>query len=470
MKRLVAIAFGLSGAVLAGSSLVAGPGCVDDPPKPSAEEPIVIGVSLGLTRDLASFCGPLRDAIRVAEGELNAAGGLLGRTVRFDVVDDRSDEGDFIPRIANDFVNARVAAVIGPTGSGQVQKTQGVFAQNQILQIVPAATSVELTTAQPEGDRYLFRTTPADDFQGAAVILLATQTPRGLGDAGAPLGDGGVPQTCNRLALVYIDNAYGTSMAKVIADNFPKRGAGRVIAFDKKLPLAAATSYAEDVKPIIAANPECLALITYEKTAAQFIRDFKADPGYPPLQQRGFFFIGTDGLFTQGFLELSRTDPGDDTSSSSAEGVFGTNPDTQPGTVDYNAFRTIYSSYFPLKQLEDAPAFTANTFDAAVLVALAIQKAGSATNRVAIRDAVREVSAPPGRPVNPAEIGEALRELRERRDVDYKGASGNVNLAANGNVNGGFIVWQAARDPTTNRVAYRTVARYDTDSLTAQIR
>src|SRR5262249_5840993 len=149
----------------------------------------------------------------------------------------------------------------------------------------PSATSLELNDLQPLNDRYLFRTTPADDLQGAAVILFATKTPFGLGDGGAPLTDAGTPVTCNRLALGYIDNSYGVSMAKVISDNFPKRGFGRTIAIDRKVPLEARPSYADDVTAILNATPECLALISYDDVAAPFVRDLKANAGYSALAQ-----------------------------------------------------------------------------------------------------------------------------------------------------------------------------------------
>ncbi|MBX3226869.1 MAG: ABC transporter substrate-binding protein [Labilithrix sp.] len=458
------------GAVAAASPLLGA--CAKEAPKPSAEPPITIGVSLGLTKGLASVAAPIRDAIRSAEGEINASGGLLGRRVVFDVVDDGSDEADLAKSVAQGFADRDVAAVIGPVGSGQVKATQDVLFQKQIIQISPSATSTELTTIQPAKDRYLFRTTPADDFQGAAVILFATKTPGGLGDAGvgAVGADAGVVgATCDKLALVYIDNAYGVPMAKVITDSFPKRGPNKEIVAELKVAVAPASSYADVVGPILEKKPQCMALITYDDVAAQFVADLKAAPGYAALDS-GFFIIGTDGVYTSAFLAKSRQDEADDTSASTAEGVFGTNPDTQPGTSEYNRFRTIYSSYFPLRPTDDAPAFTANAFDAAVLIAFAIQKAGTATDRAAIRDALKEVSAPPGRPISPSEITEGLVELRGGGDIDYKGASGNVDFQSNGNVNGGFIVWQAVREATTKKIVYKTVARFTTEELVEQVR
>lgn len=469
MLRTRLIALGLFTAMAATivSAMTAETGCAEKAPPPSAEPPILIGVSLGLTKGLAAFAKPLRDSIRVAEGQINASGGLLGRPVTFEVQDDESDEDDgIVERIANDFVARGAVAVIGPIGSQQVVKTQAIYAKGNVIQISPSATSTDLTGIQAAGERWLFRTTPADDFQGAAVLLFAKRTPRGLGDAGPPAAvDGGPPSTCSKLAIVHVENAYGTSMADVIEQNFPK-GGGQ-ITIRKSVSVKLASSYADVANEITKLQPQCLALIAYDDVAAPFVRDFKADPGYQALASQGFFFIGTDGVYTDGFLVGGRENEADPTSPNVAEGVYGTNPDTQPGTKEYNEFRTIFSSYFPLAA-RDAPAFTANTFDAAVLVALAIQRAGTTTDRNAIRQALVEVATPPGRPYTPSQLGEALLAAKQGDDVDYKGASGAVDLEPNGNVKSGFIVWEAYRTPEKT-VDYRTVGRFTLEELLEQL-
>lgn len=455
------------------SVLVAQQGCSESPAKAQKPDPIVIGVSFGLTKDLDTFAAPLRDAVRAAEGEINAAGGLLGRPVEFEIVDDQSSEDEFVKTVANDFVRKNVVAVIGPIGSQQVKQTQDIYKKAQIVQLTPSATSTELEGFQPTNDRWLFRTTPDDAFQGAAVIKFGIDTPRGLADAGAPALDGGAAPTCTRLAIVNIDNAYGNSMANVIADNWPKRSPpARSISIRKVLPTDVASSYAGEADEVIKTAPECLVLISYAETAAQFVKDFVANQGYAALKSSGFFFIGADGVFTPGFLTRTLENESDEKSRNFVENgvMFGTNPDTQPLVPEYQQFRTIYSSYFPLRQGEDAPPFTSNTFDAAVLIAFAIQKAGTVDDRPKIRDALKDVSRPTGRPITPRQIGEALVELRNGGDIDYKGASGPIDLQDNGNVNAGFIIWEMFRNPVPDRVEYRTVARYPTDQLQEQIK
>lgn len=470
--RSVAMGIGLAGLTgLVASSLVGATGCSEDNPQAFAPAPIVIGVSFGLTNDLATFSAPLRDAVRAAEGEINANGGILGRPVRYDIVDDRSDEGAGVSAVIQRFADQNVAAVIGPISSGQAKATAGILAGRQIISISPSATSVELSTLQPDSERFLFRTTPADDFQGAAVVRFASLTPRGIGlDAGTP-GDGGAPAVtaCSKMGLVYIDNSYGVSMAENIKRSFPKVVPGSAI-FEKKLPLAAASSYGAEVGQVFAGMPdiECLALIAYSTAGVQFVRDFISDSRYAAAQSRGFFFIGTDGIYTEGFVSGNAlNDVADPSKGAVTNGAFGTNPDTQPGSQEYNAFRTIFASYFPLAAGADAPAFASNAYDAAILAALAVERAGSATDRIRIRDALREVSSGPGRPIGPADIGAALTTLRGGEDIDYKGASGSVDFQANGNVLGGFIIWQVVPDPVKG-FAFRTVARFSQDELSNQ--
>ncbi|MBS2016652.1 MAG: ABC transporter substrate-binding protein [Deltaproteobacteria bacterium] len=466
LRRLSAIGLVVAGAFAAASSLTTAPGCSSDPPKQASGEPITIGVSLGLSNALAGTSAPLRDAIRVAEGQINANGGVLGKPIFFDIQDDQS-EPDKAVKVAQSFVQKRYPAVIGPVGSGQVVKVAEIYAQAQMVEISPTATSVDLTNIQPTSDRWFFRTTPADDFQGAAVLRFTQLTPSGLVDGGASGGDGGAPSKCSKLVIVNINNAYGNSMAKVISDNF-KRVSGSSVLLTEVISDSLENDYAAQLNRIFPLNPDCMALIAYEDTGAQFVSEMKADPRFTALEAKRFFIIGTDGIFTDGFLERSRQDKSNPKSQSSAVGVYGTNPDTQPGTKEYNEFRTFYAAGFPLPSGQDAPAFTANAYDAAILIALAIQRTGNTTDRAALRDNLREVSGRPGTPFTPAQIGAALAAAREGTDIDYKGASGAVDLEPNGNVKSGFIIWKAVRLPDET-VGYKTEGRFTLEELVGTI-
>lgn len=428
-------------------------GCLPEGPPAQASEPIVIGVSLGLSESLGSFTVALQSAVRVAEGQINASGGLLGRPVRFDVVDDRSNNKEYIDGVAQGFLASNVAAVIGPVGSSQVDRVQAAFFAQKILLISPSATSTALTGIQPAKDRYLFRTVPSDEFQVKALVRLARLGPKGfggtapVGDAGtgdAGAGDAGPPppttEACPRLFVVYADNKYGGPMADSLATLYA--GPGRQVVGSVKLSEEVVASYEPVVAQVLAAKPDCLALIQYDDVGGAFTRALdKARRATPDALPAGFFLMGTDGVYTDGYLENSRDDKGNPASRNAAEGVYGTNPDTAPPTPEFNEMKNIFTSYFPLKAGEELPAFVANTYDAAVLIALAIQQAGSATDRVKIRDSLFQVSRG-GKAYSPAQLNEALLAIRQGSDIDYNGASGSVDFDDRGNVEGGFIVWK----------------------------
>jgi ABC-type branched-subunit amino acid transport system substrate-binding protein len=461
------ISSGLSAVLLLDASSACSP---DKPrgPAPRAPDPIIIGVSLGLTGGLSSFTAPLQDAIRVAEAEVNAVGGIFGRPVSFRVVDDKSDEDKTLLAAVNGVVNDGAIAFIGPAGSSQVVAVQDLLRKNKIIDISPSATSPDLTSIQPARDRYLFRTTPPDDLQGKAVVLLATQgAAAAAGDAGAPDG-GAVGGACRRMGIVHIDNAYGNAMTQVIADFFPTKG-GQVI-FDIPVPVQVAADYKQQVAQVMAARPDCMALIVYDDVGDQFMLDLQAARTAQPTQlPAGFFVIGTDGIFTSGFIINGRRDRADPKSPTAAEGVVGTNPDTNPRTREYYEFKNLFAAHYPFPpcdpsdpaKSEPAP-YTANIFDAAILAVLAIQRAGT-RDRAKIRDALFEVSKG-GKTFTPAQIGQAIQAIQNGEDVDYKGASGGVDFDDYGNIVGDYIMWKVEGG------AFKTIGHINVDALTVDTR
>jgi ABC-type branched-subunit amino acid transport system substrate-binding protein len=89
--------------------------------------------------------------------------------------------------------------------------------------------------------------------------------------------------------------------------------------------------------------------------------------------------------------------------------------------------------------------YTSNEYDAAVLVALAIQQAGGLNDPLKIRDAMfgvsRGVTSSPA-VFGPSQVAEALEAILQGQDINYNGASGHVDFTPSGDVVADFIVWQ----------------------------
>jgi neutral amino acid transport system substrate-binding protein len=194
-----------------------------------------------------------------------------------------------------------------------------------------------------------------------------------------------------------------------------------------------------------------MAIIAYDDVGDQWMMDLKKRTDLPP----NFIVIGTDGVYTSGFITNGRLNKTDPSSPTVAEGVYGTNPDTNPPTPEFNDFKNLYKSYYPLAAGVDVDPYTANTYDAVILSFLALVQAGTVSDGVKIRDALYLVSKG-GTAYGPAQLADAVQAIQNGNDIDYKGASGNVDLDDNGNTIGDYIVWHVLNgkyeDPPIDRI------------------
>ena len=78
----------------------------------------------------------------------------------------------------------------------------------------------------------------------------------------------------------------------------------------------------------------------------------------------------------------------------------------------------------------------AHGYDATFLMALAIERGGP--KRENIPTALRDVANPPGEIIRPGEWAKAKALLNEGKEINYEGASGDVDFDPNGDVGGLF--------------------------------
>ncbi len=457
-RRAVAlVAFGGALATAAIGSVSCG--STNKTPVPATGAPITIGVTIALTKGLAGTGLPLQHAVRVAEQQLNSYGGILGRPVTFHVLDDTTDDGPILQGNVQKLMDEGALAILGPIGSGQVKAVAdptkpGPFNtfQRKVIEISGTATSVELTTLQPATDRYFFRTVPNDKLQAKALAIFATQGPGPVDggvqtpvDAGPEAGDAGktpdLSGACKRMSILHNDDAYGNPFAAALVTEFATRG-GQVVT-NRAVPGDVKANYTDELNEILAARPDCLTFIVYDPVGDEILREVKAaQKSNPSVLPPGFFSIGTDGTYTPQFINNGRSNPADSTLPTVVEGAYGTNPDPNPDIPQYGGFKNLYLAQFSLEESQaDLAGQVVNFYDAAILAALAIQRAGTTTDPVKIRNALFEVSRPGGRTFGPAELGGALDDLRNGLDIDYNGASGDCDFDENGDVIANYIVW-----------------------------
>jgi ABC-type branched-subunit amino acid transport system substrate-binding protein len=407
------------------------------PDASTAQPTITFGVSDALTGGLAGLGVGVNQAVGVAARQINQVGILGGRQVVLDVRDDTSD-----PTQARDIVQALlaegVAGVLGPLSSGQVHNVQDLTYLAKTVEITPSATSTILTIDQPAGDRYLFRTAPSDSFQGRAIVRFVRDGVAPSSDAGEAGMLGG---TCRAAFIVNGSDTYGSALGDVVQTTFPSASA-QVLGRDP-VQTTLQSDYSSTVNDIVTAHPDCLVLVVYSDVAAELLRELgkaiAADTGHDWSK---FFVCGSDGEYDAKFIPDGQSDPGDPRSANSAAGCYGTAPDPAPNTPGYAAFKDIWEQSYPGVT---PPAYGASIYDAALLLALAIQQAGTASDGTRIRDALRVVATPPGTSFGPAEFVDALNAISKGIDIDYDGASGHCDFDPSGDVKADYVVWQVQK-------------------------
>lgn len=445
---------------------------------------ITIGFSNSLTGGLSGLGTPLNDAAKVASQQVNQVGVLGGRHIKIETFDDLSDPTTGAPNAANHFIGENVPAVLGPLSSGECLAVDKLLAAKKIVQISPSATSPALTTDQPMTDRYFFRTAPADDFQGKAVSKLIYDGVPAIntGDAGAPGGDAGgdagggsnmIGGGCRNAYLVNGDDGYGNGLMQVVNDTFKGHSDAKVLGWDK-----VSTSLAPDYKTetqavvnaITTANPTpgsaCLVLVVYSDVGAQFMRDLRTAmnasctaSGCPPL---AFPVYGSDGEYDSAFIPNGETSQGNLSSPNVTVTVSGTTPDPAPATPQFQVFQNIWQASFPGQQ---PPAYAANLYDAILVLSLAIQQAGTATDGQKIRDALYKVTDPSqATTFGPDKFVAAESAISSGIRVKYIGASGPMTFDQYGNVTGDYIVWRVDKQGD-GTYAFDTVGRIPSSQL-----
>ena len=369
-----------------------------------ALDPLILGHLNVFTGSLSYFGPTHRNAAALAADHVNRAGGIQGAPV---VIISRDTavspvQGVDAARALIDIENA--VAIVGALASGvTIPVAQSVTVPNKILQVTGASTSPGVTVLE-DGD-YLFRTTPSDAAQGIVLGRLAHE--QGYTTAG----------------IMYVNNAYGEGLADQFEETFTELGGsitGKVPHEDSQ------PTFASELARATEGNPDVLVTISYPGQAEVYLRE-SIEGGY------GDTFLFVDATKSPEMMEVVGWDV--------LDGTLGT-VQGSPETDALNIFNQAYADAFGVG--EPAHPFTAETYDAVVLIALAAAKAGSTTDSTAIRDSLRDISNAPGQTVGPgvAGIQEALALIAQGQDINYQGAAGDVDFDENGDVVGPIEIWQ----------------------------
>lgn len=379
--------------------------------KPS--QALKIGVLLPITGDLSAFGQPMVKGIDLAIETANSCGGALGQPIEVVKEDDRTAETTGAEAMNKLATIDKVGGVVGAFGSGISSAALAVAVPNQVVMISPSSTSTVFTERAKAGEFQDFwnRTAPPDTYQAAALANLAYK--KGF----------------RRVSTIVINNDYGVSFEKVFVETFKKLGgeilnADRPSRYDPK-----ATNFESEVRGAFGSKPDAVATALYPDTGASVIKS-----AYELGLLEGVQLLLTDGVQTEEFPKaIGKTPEG----KMIIAGALGTVPGADG--IGLETFRKNYEAKFN----QPIGAYVPHAYDAATLLVLAAEAAKSGQG-ASIKDQIRGVASPPGKDVS--DICEALKLVRAGEDINYQGASGNVDIDSNGDVQGAYDVWRVEAD------------------------
>lgn len=403
--------------VIAGlSCMLSAGGCGDDAAN-SADDVIRIGVFLREGGDSADEVLAVR--------EINAAGGITidGKSSSLELVrlfDGASASGGV--QAVERFVDEGVVAAIGPRWSSIVLGARADHSdgaaqaaiEQGLLIISGNATSAAISTL--DDDDLIWRTIPSDDIQGQVGARYAY-----------------VDRGARTAAVLYRDDAWGRGLSATFAESFEALG-GAIFASVSYDPELDFDGYAfPELERLLLDRPEVVYLLSFNETAQVTLRAVQGGhlDGYGDALP---LFIATDGSFDRGIL------------TNAAPEVLARFAGTVPGPSPDNATFAAYLDAFEDADLgprEDAWPYP---YDAVYLIALAVQAAQSTDSRD-IKRHLREVSRRDDGDVSVSidDWAEAREALEHGEGVDYDGASGAIELTAQGDPSAGYIsIWEVA--------------------------
>ncbi len=362
-------------------------------------ESTTIGTVLPVSGDLSTLGPGMQKAIDLAFELVNEAGGVNGGEISAIHRDSGTSEQGGTDA-ASGLVNVDgVNVVLGAVSSGvTIAIAESVTVPGGVLHISPASSSNAIT-ALTDNDM-VFRTRVNDAVKSQVLAELA------------------VAAGYTRVSTTYVNNAYGASLNEAFIEAFEEIG-GTVTA-DVSHELGQA-SYVSELRESAADTPEVLVTIAYPDSGQILLREAAEGEYYDEFM----------------FVDVTRSQAMFDAIGGNYfEGDFGVSPGA-PASPAVEAFRQLYGER---TDGDPSASLITEAFDAAAVLALAIEQAGS-DDPVAVRDALRAVANPPGENVGPGDIAKALELVRDGKDVNYVGASGEIDFDGHGDVVSTMRVW-----------------------------
>ncbi len=384
LKRIIQISF-ITAFIVMLSFFIGG--CEKKSSSNNDDTKIYFGVILPQTGALSNLGPSWLDGVKLAVDHINEGGGILGKTLKIINIDSQTDPEIAVSAALDLIENNNVHIIIGAGASDVTIALAESLKAKDVIIMSPTSTSPRITTLE-ENNR-LWRTAPSDIFQGNYMASKA------------------IDLLFMRASIFYQDDNYGKGVRDGFISTYESRGGEllKSISFEAGL-----STYIAQLQELFVDSIDVVILPTYINCARIILDQWHG------LDLGGNWII-SEANFQQSIL----------TSMDSVEGVYV----VEIAPAEDTDFKTIFKNEYGI----DPMTFSANCYDAVMVLALAIERAGTlAVN--SIIESLPEVTCPWGITIGIGkdEYSKAINSLETGDDINYEGASGKIDFDGNGDV------------------------------------
>lgn len=326
--------------VLIGTAIIQNKRSTADVSQGSPRGSIRIGLMLPLTGDGASYGITEQRAASLAQGEINAKGGIDGKTLEYVTEDSKCDPAGGAAA-AQKLVNVdNVKIIFGGACSGETLAALPITDEAKVLMLSPSATNPSLSK-----NDYFFRTISSDAGQGAVGARYAFQT----------LG-------ARNVAIISEQTDYAQGLSKVFKDNFKQLG-GQIVT--NEVYQTADTDLRAQVLKIKQTSPDVIYIVPQSPTKGELIvKQLKA-------QEVSAKFLSTEVFLDRDMLAKNPSLFG---------GIYATEPyfDQEAGAA--KTFLTKFKEKY--NESPTYPSYAANMYSQAYLIKEGTEKVGTDTAKL----------------------------------------------------------------------------------------
>jgi len=347
---------------------------------------IRLGTLTPLTGSGGNYGPSMLKAMQWVAGEINAAGGVLGRKLELVSEDDQTNPEAGV-RAARKLIDLdKVAAIMGTWASAVTTAVAPLCWESKTF-LTTVSGSDTITLLPHQG--YLVRTQPNTQLQGRKFAEFM------------------VAQGSKRVGILAVQAPFALPTQKIVGEELRKHGAELVAAvvYDKDK-----TTFRSEIDLVLRARPDMLYLNGYTPDVTIVLKDlYKA--GYTGAKIAQAYAVNQ---------KLLNALPPEVT-----EGTFTIAPSPAIESAAYKRLAQALGN-------DDLDPYSCQTHDHISLVALAIADAKGESTGTAIRDHVRKISQGSGARVESAVEG--LKRLAQGKEINFDGASGPCDFNEIGDI------------------------------------